>query len=527
MIPRRGILLCLKIMGRNWNLSANWCSLCQEPHNDFPTHIGKRDHICLEMIFDAICMQPRRWIPSHVWRAMEHKEFSTTVDFSSVLRSLNVQEQLRRERLLSILFYLKRCGILRNSLPRVASVSSNGTLQCNVERKFSNCSKGGHIIMEQFIIPGILRMFPRSNSKQQAAFSDQVLIHYHLNQTFELLGLQSLIDGASKDTISMLDKTLIQRAILYELCEFVDPVGSSDLLPKRDGPVERLAQHAAECLVAEWLSVKAMEYVIRVEPVWRMYGSELVSGFFQARGLTAMVSPRYFQHMSAACFNPEKPYHPHGSQSPEEPHSERLLSIEEVAKLYQTSAFRFNEEKKVVVPKNKLADMLSRSGVSQKLNLDLIKKKHLDGKDVYEASVTFCGITHTGGIATTITEAETRACSVALKHITENRSFYEKHGLVSEGNPLAPDPITRLHHLWSRHRPSPSFTHVRTKTIEGEDVMTAKLHLPNGKTFTGAALVTKARASASAAVVALEHMKSHPAEYEKLNLVGWLAFLKS
>ena len=46
---------------RVWNSVDNWCTLCTEPHNGWNEHRGKREHICLEMVYDLIVRTFRPW----------------------------------------------------------------------------------------------------------------------------------------------------------------------------------------------------------------------------------------------------------------------------------------------------------------------------------------------------------------------------------------------------------------------------------------------------------------------------------
>ena len=48
---------------RIWNSVDNWCTLCTEPHNGWNEHRGKREHICLEMVYDLIARSFRPWDP--------------------------------------------------------------------------------------------------------------------------------------------------------------------------------------------------------------------------------------------------------------------------------------------------------------------------------------------------------------------------------------------------------------------------------------------------------------------------------
>jgi len=417
--------------GRQWNLTDTWCSLCQEPYNDFGKHVGKKDHICLEMVFDAICIQPRRWIPSHVWRALEHRQFSPNVDFGSVVKTFDVQEKLRREKLLAVLYYLKRKGVLKKCWirPEISAVDRAVSLTPS-EDAWYLAGKGNDFMM-QLQIPAILRLFPRSTSKQQAAFGQQAMVTYNIEQMWDTVNMTALLDISSNVSVPFIYKTLIQRGIIGELMSIVDPAPTEHYPVAFTGVEHQLAEYAVEALVTECVYMKAMEFVLRVEPAWRMYGQELVSGYYRSDSPTAVFHPHFYNQMSVVGHNADKPYHPLGSQEPEEAPKERTLSQPEVNRILRAKA---REEPKSAADEAKglLEYLVSRAtGKQSFVFYDVERKAHESGKTMYEAKVTVGNMTHSAK-SLTIKGAEKAVALVAVTHIGANAELYKKFGIRAE-----------------------------------------------------------------------------------------------
>ena len=66
--------------------------------------MGKKDHMCLQMFLECLISYSRRWVPKDMWKRMTLHSFSV----ASAQKSLDLDDRIRREKILAAMHYLKR-----------------------------------------------------------------------------------------------------------------------------------------------------------------------------------------------------------------------------------------------------------------------------------------------------------------------------------------------------------------------------------------------------------------------------------
>ena len=256
---------------RQWNLKPNWCSLCKEPYNSWDQHRGKRDHVCLEVFFDAICCQPRRWNVSDMW----NKASRWSLPVQSIFSTHDVSDKLRREKLVASLFYLKRKGVIFASLPECAEIPEGMFLRRYLSAK-AYVSRGS-MYLHKMIAYSLIHLFPRAEAKHLTAFSQQVASTYNMETLWDMCNFSSLLGIPSGFTLCFHEKGALIKSMLGELSDFVDHVPDQPYLALHSGVEHTLADFVARALCAEAVQLRMLEYISRVEAVWKEYGHEIIA----------------------------------------------------------------------------------------------------------------------------------------------------------------------------------------------------------------------------------------------------------
>jgi len=388
----------------------------------FETHIGKKDHNCFQMTYDAMCHFPRRWTPMDVWGSLTsggnatnmfpstRRHLSSTKLHEDVNSSYDVLERQRREKILSILFYLKRKGAIKAGLQRLKCVSSSHSMK----------APGGsgpypyyipsmpYMFITEFVNPAITRLFPAADTGQWNHFSQQSLMVWNIDQMAYLLNLESLVELVShrgdNPSMSMSVRRNLIIFIIWELCELVaDSITPTWPYPNRfAGPEQILAQYVLESFAAELVLSKVMECVSRVEPVWQLHRGKVGKSF---------VDPNTLQPGVSTCAE-------NASNYDVETRS-RSLSLPN-----QGTSSKGRETH----PKSLIMIWLDRIG-GPKLDIDSRAFKDHTGALCFQYTIGLLGIHHEGSPCTTKNEAERSAFEAVIKNVLEHGDTYKSKGL--------------------------------------------------------------------------------------------------
>jgi hypothetical protein len=321
-----------------WNATDNWCSLCKEPHNMWQEHIGKRDHVCLELFYHAMAKEPRSWNPQQIlhdywatWHSgvsfLGHEALGCNKDvYSSQYRTIaeieegditsiadahgkflryfdKAWELPRRTELFAILSHLRRKGFLSfgsehsgHRSPSVKPVDPSGPPDGSSEggggggpsESYSVIQWQGALVQfKEFHIP-MMRLFPNSDQKDLSGLTQMASSNYNLETVFELCQIGRLINpkafGVTKvDDINYTAKSNVVRDILGQLRFAIED--DSLPIPAAIGGGSRhlkphdvvLCQLAVRMLVCEIVFCRLSEYICRVDGVWRSQGMPSVN----------------------------------------------------------------------------------------------------------------------------------------------------------------------------------------------------------------------------------------------------------
>ena len=255
---------------RQWNLKPNWCSLCKEPYNSWDQHRGKRDHVCLEVFFDAVCCQSRRWNVKDIWK----NTFLGKLPLESIFTANDTTDKLRREKLISALFYLKRKGVIFASLPECAAIPEGMFL-----RRYHTARTyvpRGTFYMHKMTTFAIIHLFPRAEAKHHTAFSQQIASTYNMETLWDMCNFSSLLAIQQGFTPCFYEKGALIKSILGELSDYIDHVPDEPTVSAHSGTEHYLADYVARSIMAEAIHLRMLEYVSRVEAVWHEYGDEVI-----------------------------------------------------------------------------------------------------------------------------------------------------------------------------------------------------------------------------------------------------------
>ncbi|GET90431.1 hypothetical protein, conserved [Leishmania tarentolae] len=191
-----------------WETVPHWCELCCEPVNSWHSHMGKRDHICLEMILNSVVCSRGLWESDKVWNGIElfRSHYTKRPRGQPRTPSPIVQRLLkeglyvpgpnhplgifydafdrgdpyaRREELHLLLLYLKECGML-----------------CLTPDLFSQAIFQGHLLLHSEVVPVLTRIFPDGEVRGISALSQMITGTYGLAAAYEACGMERLVPGS-------------------------------------------------------------------------------------------------------------------------------------------------------------------------------------------------------------------------------------------------------------------------------------------------------------------------------------------
>ncbi|KPA80507.1 putative mitochondrial KREPB6 (KREPB6) [Leptomonas pyrrhocoris] len=189
----------------SWETVPNWCELCVEPINNWDNHVGKRDHICMEMTLNAMVSHPRSWAAADVWWMTEvfREHYAKRPRNRPRTPSANVRRMLRagvsvpavdspmnifyeafdkgepadrREEILLLLMHLKEKGFLTLS-----------------PENFSHAVAHGQLVLFKELMPLMARVFPDSAVRGCSAMTSMTSSSFNAETTYLLCGMEALI----------------------------------------------------------------------------------------------------------------------------------------------------------------------------------------------------------------------------------------------------------------------------------------------------------------------------------------------
>lgn len=189
----------------SWETVPNWCALCIEPVNTWDQHVGKREHICLEMTFNSMVSHPRAWAAVDVWRQTElfRTHYARRPRGQPRTPSANVCRKLRAGLFVPAvdspvnMFFeafdkmepaARREEILLLSL----HLQEKGFLSLSPEH-FNNAVREGQFVITKEVMPLMARIFPDSEVRNCSAMTNMVSSAFNAQTTFFLCGLEALL----------------------------------------------------------------------------------------------------------------------------------------------------------------------------------------------------------------------------------------------------------------------------------------------------------------------------------------------
>ena len=257
--------------------SGDWCNLCKQPFGSWFEHVSGRfkDHRAMEIIYSSYIESGyRRWTPKDLYMAVGLNKFFHFQTDRLILDDSKAHI-IRTE-----------CGsvdfLKQPFLPLYAVFTS---LEHAMKRKIHHILKFlyanhhlrafvtvdmGHLkamdflgtrLMYYHLAKPLVRCFPKASSGQLSTFHHIAFDPYNLESVYDIIGMKDIFgDVYSEDYRS---KGLILRILFADLHHL-----SNGTVQKSEG-IRMLAGIAMMLLTAEIISVKMMEYCLRVDMVWR------------------------------------------------------------------------------------------------------------------------------------------------------------------------------------------------------------------------------------------------------------------
>ncbi|KAG5473809.1 hypothetical protein LSCM1_04439 [Leishmania martiniquensis] len=211
-----------------WETVPHWCELCCEPVNNWCSHVGKRDHLCLEMILNSVASSKGLWESNKVWDSIElfRSHYTKRPRGQPRTPSPTVQRLLkeglyvpgpnhplgifydafdrgdpyaRREELHLLLVHLKECGML-----------------CLSPDLFPAAIFQGHLLLSSELVPVLTRIFPDGEVRGISALLQVVRCTYGLAAAYETCGMERLVP------VSLLQRRGLNPELLSALSSVED-----------------------------------------------------------------------------------------------------------------------------------------------------------------------------------------------------------------------------------------------------------------------------------------------------------------
>lgn len=270
------------VLERDWHGDGEFfCRLCCEPLANPNEHIGKRDHICLELFFNVICETARSW-PSPRGVYLGHDDtFSVDVPMRNIFRYFDTTQLERRNRIHALLRHLVERGVVYLG-PQAWRDNQLNKLQMG---------QMGAVAMFLAPHPQIMHLFPKADAAQIASFSQACYNQYSLETVFDFLAFGELLDArdlqseasermqTSVEHVHYALKAIVVRNVLGQI-RFAMSGGhklNHPLSKKFEPHVDVLCEELATCLITEILYVRACEFASRADKVWRAYDCPTVA----------------------------------------------------------------------------------------------------------------------------------------------------------------------------------------------------------------------------------------------------------
>ncbi|CCD14532.1 unnamed protein product [Trypanosoma congolense IL3000] len=342
-----------------WNETDNWCSLCCEPVNSWNEHRGKRDHICLEMFYNAIVQFGRRWSPTTLWWEVEECALLRRCEAPRPLQPFDQDVVCNRfvdfvcaptenKGGVSLLMgcydraehYTRRLGLhacLRHLV-------DNGVVRTDRASLSGGASFHGSLVTFKELFPGLFNMFPFADAKEISALTQMIASTYNSETVFDLCNFQQLFSvGMEQGTAGTANdndarglqsvshgtgqgggdaspanasgensfhlKGVFCRGVMGQLrwaleCDSVAcPLqGACGCHRELDPYWQVLSEHTCRALLAEMVFCRVSEYIVRVEGVWRRRGA-LPGGLADETHPRRLSNWGHLQYMGAELFD--------------------------------------------------------------------------------------------------------------------------------------------------------------------------------------------------------------------------------
>lgn len=201
-----------------WSAIEGWCSLCCEPINGYNEHIGKREHICLHMIYSAVVAYERRWDPVEVWQELEDGVSLPCLALQhtgpdqprrpaprrrgkATMSAAMSQELHQLTGLPATSPLLCVFSAHHRQTPATHRVELLQTLRALQERgilhvtsaRFSAAYFQGSVVLFKELFPPLARMFPNAAAKDLSALTQVIAASYNCETLFDLCGLAQIL----------------------------------------------------------------------------------------------------------------------------------------------------------------------------------------------------------------------------------------------------------------------------------------------------------------------------------------------
>ncbi|RNE99341.1 hypothetical protein TraAM80_08252 [Trypanosoma rangeli] len=313
-----------------WNETENWCSLCLEPHNGWNEHRGKRDHICLEMFYNALVQYNRQWTPATLWWEVEKCTLLRRSSSDASRLCLDITHELLgesyldyvhaptagKDNLSALMKYYDRAEHYERRLELYACIQhliENGIVRTDRTALSGGSSFHGSLVAFKELFPNLVNMFPYADAKEISALTQMIASTYNSETVFDLCNFRALfpweqgqevteaknhispsteeirgdaiIPDSAVGEYSYHWKGVFCRGVMGQLRWALE--SDSVACPLQTGKGKRggvfsdqywhvLAEHTCRALLAEMVFCRVSEYVVRVEGVWRRRGQKVV-----------------------------------------------------------------------------------------------------------------------------------------------------------------------------------------------------------------------------------------------------------